>query len=160
MNGAGKYIIGGGIVAAIGAYLLRLRRTSAELETIVSAKIHSLSLSGVTIRIDVQIKNPTVGSLSIKFPFVKLIYKNSTIGSSQAINKDIVIPSYGEVVIDSIMITVPVLGILSIGSDLVKALLGAQDGIKVQIKTISTIDLGWKTIPFEKVDEVTLKQEG
>ncbi len=159
MSDVGKILIGGGIMAAIAAYLLRLRRTSAELETVVSAKIHSISFSGLTIRVDVQLKNPTKGTMAIKFPFVKLIYKGSTIGSSQAINKDITIPSYGEVMIDSILISIPVLGLLSVAGDLIKAITGSPEGIKIQIVTISTIDLGWKTIPYEKLDEVVIKQQ-
>lgn len=159
MKSLTSVVVGGGILAAVGAYLLRLRKTSAELETVVSAKLHSLTLSGITIRIDVQIKNPTRSSLGIKFPFVKLLYKGATVGSSQAINKDITIPSFGEVMVDDIKITIPILGLFSIGSDLVKAIKGAQDGISVQIKTITTIDLGWKTIPYEKMDEVVIKRE-
>jgi len=159
MNLGGKILIGAGLLAGI-AYVFRLRRTSAELETVVRAKLHQISLSGLTIRVDVTLKNPTSGSLNIKFPFVKLLYKGSTIGSSQATNQDIKIPAYGEAVIDGVFIQVPTLGLLSIGADIIKAVGGSPDGISVGVKTLTNIDLGWKTIPYEKLDTVVIKKEG
>lgn len=146
--------IGAGVVGLI-AYVTRLNRTSAELESIATAKIHSLKLDGLTVRIDVQLKNPTNSSFKIKFPFVKVLYKEKTIGSSQVINKDIQIPAYGEARIDAIMIKIPFTGILSLGSGLYKLLVNKEPA-PIFVKTITTIDLGWKKVPYEKTDDNTL----
>ena len=156
MNLLTKLLIGASAVTGI-TYLIKLRRTNAELETIATAKIHKLDLSALTIRVDVQIKNPTKSSLKIKYPFVKIVYQDSTIGSSQSISKDIEIPAFGQAQINAIMIQIPLLRLLSFGKSVLKAI---QDnaGIKIQQKTISTIDLGLKSVPYEKTEELTLKK--
>jgi hypothetical protein len=59
--------------------------------------------------------------------------------------------------IDAIMIDIPLLGIFSLASDLLKSL-EAGTGVKMTVKTISTIDLGWKKIPYEDAQEITLKK--
>lgn len=155
-----KILIGTGIGAVVVGgitYIRRLGRTMNELVVIPTVSVHKLALQGITLRVDVKIKNPTRTEVKLKYPFVKLIYKDSAIGSSQAINKDITIPSYGEVMIDSIMIDVPLLGVFSLAGDLLKAI---QVGtpVKMTVKTISTIDLGWKQLPYEDSQEITLKK--
>jgi hypothetical protein len=163
MNLLTKILIGAGAVTGI-SYLVKLKRTSSEMETIATARIQKLELpgltkgkGGLTIRVDVQIKNPTQGSLKIKYPFVKLMYGGSPIGSSQVINKDIEIPSYGEARIEGIMIEIPLLQLLSFGVSALKALKD-NTGIKILVKTISTIELGFRSIPYEKTDPITLKK--
>jgi hypothetical protein len=147
--------IGAGIAGAV-AYALRLKRTSAQLESVAAAKIHSVKLNGVTIRIDVQLKNPSATSLKIKFPFVKILFQDKVIGTSKVINKDIIIPAYGEAKIDGIMITLPLTGLASLGGGLYNLLVKKQPA-KIFVKTITTIDLGWKKFPYEKTDDNTLK---
>ena len=65
--------IGAGVIGLV-SYLLGLKRTSAELESVATAMIHSVKLDGLTVRIDVILKNPTNSSLTIKYPFVKLYH--------------------------------------------------------------------------------------
>jgi len=156
MNIWTKLGIGAAIATATG-FLLKFKRTTAELESIVTAKVHQLDLSGLTIRLDIQLKNPTKGSFSIKFPFVKLIYKNVVLGSSQVINKDILIPSFGEAGIEAVMVKIPFFSMFSVVSELSKALKSGSE-IKISVKTITTIDLGFKTIPYEKTEEIILKK--
>src|SRR4051812_21833105 len=98
--------IGAGIAGAV-AYAMLLKRMGTQLESVATAKIHSIKLDGITIRIDVQMKNPTASSVKLKFPFVKILFKDKIIGSSKVINKDITIPAYGEAKIDGVMITMP-----------------------------------------------------
>ncbi len=147
--------IGGGLVALTG-YIMRLRKTGSELESETTAVIQKLDLSGLTLRIDSLLKNPTKTALKIKFPFVKLIYKDATLASSQVVNKDIEIPAFGEARIEKIMIQIPVMGLFSLGGDFLRSL---QSGtpVKIQAKTLTTLDLGWKKLPYEKTDEINLK---
>jgi hypothetical protein len=147
--------IGGGIIAGV-TYLFRLKRTSVELESYAKVNIFKLDLSGLVLQVDVQLKNPTRTKFKIKFPFIKLIYKDATIGSSQVVDKDITIPAYGEAVAEKIMITIPPRNIFSVSAGLIKSLLAGEQ-VKLNSKTISTIDLGWKKLPYEKTEEVTLK---
>ncbi|HRH58483.1 MAG TPA: hypothetical protein PLS10_12585, partial [Chitinophagales bacterium] len=69
-------IIGGGLIGGT-VYLLRLNKMNAELETVPMVKIHKLDFSGLTLRVDVQLKNPTRTPFKIKFPFIKLVYKGT-----------------------------------------------------------------------------------
>ena len=66
--------IGAGLVG-IATYASRLNKASNNLETVVKANLHSIKLEGITIRIDVKIKNPSSVGFKINYPFVKVIYK-------------------------------------------------------------------------------------
>lgn len=154
-----KILVGIGLTGGLAAgisYLLRLKRTNAELLTETTVNVHKLDLQGITLRVDAVLKNPTKTALKLKFPFVKIKYKDAVIGSSQVVNKDIDVPAFGESHIDEIMIRVPLAGVFSIASDLIDAIQGKQT-VKLEVTTISTIDLGWKQLPYEKTNEVTLK---
>lgn len=147
--------IGVGVIGLV-SYLSRLKRTSAELESVATASIHSLKLDGLTARIDVKLKNPTDSTLKIKFPFVKVIYKEQVIGTSKVIDKDITIPKYGEANITGIMVNMPMTSLLSLGGGLLN-LIKKKTAVPISVKTVTTIDLGWKKIPYSKTDDLSLK---
>lgn len=142
-----KIGIGAALTMAGVAYAMRMNRANAELVSIVTGKIHKLDATGITIRIDLQLKNPTQQKLKIAYPFIKLLYKGTVLGSSKLIKKSINIPAFGEVLIDKIMFNIPISGIFSIGMDVYKAITNG-DEIKVTIKTVSTIDLTFKKVPY------------
>lgn len=161
MGTVGKIIAGTVVLAAVGGgilYVSRLQKMSDELVVVPTVKIHKLALDGLTVRVDARLKNPTRTNLKIKFPFVKLLYKDSVVGSSQAVNKDIEIPSYGEAQVDAMMVQIPFLGLFSLAGDLIKSLTDGS-AVKVGLKTISTIDLGIQKLPYEDFQEVLLKKE-
>lgn len=149
-------IVGGALIGGT-IYIVRLNKMSAELETVPMVKIHKLDLTGLTLRVDVQLKNPTRTAFKIKFPFIKLVYKGTTVGSSQVIDKDISIPAFGEAVINQIMIHVPLLSIFSLSGGLIKAIQN-KEAVKIDVTTLTTIDLGMKKVPYKKIDTVTLSQ--
>lgn len=149
-------IIGGGLIGGT-VYLLRLNKMNAELETVPMVKIHKLDFSGLTLRVDVQLKNPTRTPFKIKFPFIKLVYKGTTVGSSQVVDKDIQIPAFGEAIIDKMMIKVPLMNIFSLSGGLIKAIQN-KEPVKLDVKTLTTIDIGWKKVPYTKADTITLSQ--
>lgn len=156
-----KILIGTGITAAVAGvvtYVRRLNKMSEELVVIPTVKVHKLALDGITLRVDARMKNPTRTKLRIKFPFVKLIYKDSVVGSSQSVDKDIEIPAFGEAQVDAMMVQIPLVGLFSIAGDLIKSL---QSGtaVKVGVKTMSLINLGWKKVPYEDYQEYNLKNE-
>lgn len=155
-----RILIGTGITAAAAGvviYFRRLSKAGKELEAAPRVNIHKLGLDGITLRVDARLKNPTRTSLKIKFPFIRILYKENSIGTSRLIDKDIVIPKYGEVVIEGIMINIPLFGLFSLGYDLYKAL-GSGEGIVVKVKTMTTIDLGFSKLPFSDEKEITLKK--
>lgn len=156
MNNLTKILIGAGVVLT-GGYLLKMSRTSASIETETKVKIHKLDLTGITVRVDAKIKNPTEGSLKIKYPFVKLSYKGDTIGSSQSINQDITIPKFGEANIEAIMINIPLMGLFSVGMDLLKSIKSGT-GVKIGVKIITTIYTTFNSFPYEYEQEQILKK--
>jgi hypothetical protein len=150
-------LIGTGIYAGY-SYYLKMKKTQAELEVVPDASIDSINLNGITIRLDLLLKNPTKGSFKMKFPFIKIKYKDTLIGSSQVVDKDITIPAFGQAKIDKILVNIPILSIFSIGMSLMKAIKDKQD-VKVTATFISSIDLGWTNLPYEESHEVTLKKK-
>ena len=138
-------------------YAFRLKRTSAELETYAKINIFKLNLTELVVQVDVRLKNPTATKFSIKFPFVKLIYKGLTVGSSQVQNKDIAIPAYGEAVAEKIMIPIPTLEEFSLVTGLIESLL-LREQVKISVAKITTIDLGLTKIPYAKTEELILKK--
>ena len=158
MNNWGKIAIGAGVLLG-GGYLLRMNRTSANLEIEVSSQILSLKLSGITVKINAKIKNPTDGSLKIKYPFLKLIFKGETLGSSQVINQNISIPAFGEANIEGMVINVPLSGIFSIGMDLLTSL-KTKTGVKVIVKVITTVYTTFSSLPYEQEIEQVLRHNG
>jgi hypothetical protein len=149
-------LVGAGVIAVVG-YVKKLKKTQAELEVIPTANIYEVTWNAIVVRVDVLLKNPTKGTFSIKFPFVKLISKGTTVGSSQAVNKDIKIPSYGEVVISKMLVTIPVTSFFSVASDVLKSIQNKKP-VKLTVKVTTTVNLGWTELPYESNDEITLKK--
>jgi hypothetical protein len=139
------------------SYFKNLKKASTELEVIPKASLQSLSWDGLTIRLDVLMKNPTKGSFSIKFPFVKLLYKETVIGSSQAIDKNIKIPAYSEAMIDKMLIQIPMISVFSVVFTIIKALFN-NDAIKLTVRTMTTIDIGLFQLPYDDRQEVSIKK--
>lgn len=146
-------VVGGGLLAM--TYMKRLQRTQAELIIEPAASIYSIQLEGLTIRVDVLVKNPTSGTFGIQFPFISLKYNGKYIGSSSPVNKEIKLPPYGEAKFDKIMLKIPLGGVFDVVSSMVEHL---QNKTKVvlEIKTITEANLGWKRMPFENIQSVQL----
>lgn len=142
---------------ALWNYFSGLKRTDAELETVVSMKVHKLDFKGLVVRVDVTLKNPAEGSFKVKYPFVKLLYKGVVVGTSTVVDRDIPLEKYSEAVADKIMIAIPIRSIFSASAGMIQSL-AKEEPIKLEAKTISTIDLGWKKIPYEKTEEMILKK--
>lgn len=148
--------IGAGIITGI-SYFSNMRRAQVHLEVIPKAYIHTLNWSGLTIRVDAILKNPTKAKFKVKFPYIRVSYKDILLGSSQVVDKDIQIPSFGQVVIDNIMVEVPVVSFFSVAYNIIKSL-NAKEPVTIVAKTITTVDLGWSRIPFESTAEIVLKK--
>ena len=149
-------VIGVGAFAG-WTYVKNLKKAQAELEVVPKATIYQLSWDGLTIRLDVLLKNPTKGSFSIKFPFVKLLYKETVIGSSEAIDKEIRIPAFGQAMIDKVLVQIPMTNVFSIAFTLIKTLIGGGSET-ITIRTITTINLGIIKLPYESKQDVTVKK--
>lgn len=147
-------LVAGGVLA-LYAFVKRLHKTQLNLEALPKASLHKVSLQGVTMRLDIVLKNPTKGHFSIKFPFVKLSYQGATVGTSQVLNKDIEIPAYGQAVIEKIMIDIPLVNAFSVTSSVLKAVQNKVPvKMKAEIKTI--VSAGMINMPFEKTYDLAI----
>ena len=149
-------LVGGGLIAGY-SYYLKMKKTQAELEVIPNASVHEISWDGITIRIDLLLKNPTKGSFSIKFPFVKLIYKGATVGSSEALDKDIKIPAFGQAKIEKVLVNIPIISIFTVSTSILKAIQSGEQ-LMVTATMMTTIDLGFVKLPFEESHQIILKK--
>lgn len=158
------------------AYSLdELKKLSDRLETNPSAKIHKLDFTGLTIRIDVKLKNPTNNGFKMKHPFIQVGYNGKSIGSSQVSGEVLSIPPNGEFQIKAILLNFPLIGMLSLVSGLFKSLQSGE-AVKIKVATTSTIDPLWevsdgkwtalkdygvkvlRAIPYGDIKDVTLKK--
>ena len=146
--------LGGGAIAGY-SYIESLKRTSKELETATKVNLDSFDISGMGLKINVTLKNPTKTRFKIKSPFVRLMNGKDEIASSQAFDKSYSIPSFGEVTLDPIKLTIPALKLLSLGISMITP---QPDGVKLQIVTVTTITLlGIINLPYETTEDIVLK---
>ena len=149
-------VLGAGAIAG-WSYVANLKKAGAELQVVPKASLYQLSWEGLTIKVDVLLKNPSKGSYSVKFPFVSLLYKDTVVGSSQVQNKELKIGQYSEVLIDSILIQIPVISAFSVVLTLIKALYN-KEAVALTIRTITHINLGWVVLPYETKQPITIKK--
>ena len=150
--------LGLGIGGYVGFnYLRKMNSTSKYLEVIPSAQLHKVSLTGIYIRMDIRFKNPDGGSFKIKYPHVRISFEGEDIGSSQSIDKEILIPAYGEAVINGIMIQIPITNILTTGYKIYKNIIEGKSVI-LQALTHTTIIVGFQTIPSDNTNDIILKK--
>ena len=71
MSSFSRFLLGTGVGVGIYAgvrYMLGLKKMQDEIEIIPTVNIHKLDLKGLVIKIDVQMKNPTQGTVNLQFP--------------------------------------------------------------------------------------------
>jgi hypothetical protein len=152
---AQKYLLWGtGIVglALGGAYLYNLKRLSGELEVVTKAMIYKVTLTGLTLRVDVTLKNPTGGSLKVKYPFVKMLYSGSTFASSQVKDIDYEIPKFGEKSLDPIYINLSFISLATTVPGLLKEY-RAKGTASIEVKTTTTIN---GQVAYSKTDKIPI----
>lgn len=160
MNGMAKVstilMLGAGTVAALygASYLVKLNRLSNELESVTKVSIHKVSLSGVDLRIDVKLKNPSGGSVKVKHPFVKMIYGENTIATSQIRDVNITIPKFSEVNLEPVMVNIGFMSLATTVPGLLKEYRNTGK-LNVTVKTITTIN---DSLPYTKTDVISLGQ--
>jgi hypothetical protein len=146
--------IGAGAAAVLYSvsYLIKLNRLSNELESVTKVGIHKVSLAGIELRIDVTLKNPSGGSIQVKNPFVKLVYGNNTVATSQMKDANITISKFSQIVLEPVMISIGFLSLATTAPALLKEY--RETGkLNLVVKTITTIN---DKLPYSKTDNITL----
>ncbi|MDB5274464.1 MAG: hypothetical protein JWO58_2831 [Chitinophagaceae bacterium] len=154
MTRESKIALGAGVVAlAIGIpYLLKLKRLSEELEIVTKVNIQKVTLTGLELRVDVTMKNPTGGSLKVKFPFVKMLYKDSVFATSEVKDQDYDIPKFGQKQLDPIIVSLPIIQMATNTPDMLSAY--RKNGkLDIVVKTITTIN---NKVPYTKTDSLSV----
>ncbi|SRR5260221_3060230 len=151
-----KIALAAGCGVLIYAYGRKMTRTKANLIVTPAVSVDSISLSGLILRADVQIKNPSAGSFTMKFPFVTLTYKDTVLGSSKIINQNIAIKAYSEANIQKILIDVPLASVFSVVSVLINSLENRKP-VKITVRVATVVDLGWSQMNYADSQEITLK---
>jgi len=135
---AAGIIVGAGLLWAY-KYLGGIKNTGDKLDTVTTVRVLPIKLKNLsfTLQINVQLKNPTEGVLTIRQPYVKILFANKEVGTSQISNKIIEIPAYSPKDLDPIFLTVPATGLLTLGDGLFKVLLKKQPAIITTLTTTS-----------------------
>ncbi len=155
MKLTGKHLlIGSGVLVGGGVliYLSKLNRLQGDLEIVTRPMIHKVNLMGIEIRVDVTLKNPTAGTIKVKYPFVKLQYKGKTIGSSEAKNRDYQVPKFGEVGLEPIALKLTYLNLAMTAPDLLKTY-RSEGKLNLSVVTVTTIN---NTLPYSKTEAIEL----
>jgi hypothetical protein len=150
-----RYVLyGAGALATLYgvSYFLRLNRFSQELETVTRASIRKITLQGIELQVDVTLKNPSGGSLRVKQPFVKMLYNDNTLVSSQMQNVNIEVPRFSEVKMEPIRLNI---GFMTLATKVPALLKEYRDKgqISLVVKTITTIN---DKLPYTKTDNIIL----
>ncbi len=147
-------LLGAGVLAAAygASYLFKLNRLSNELETETKVSIYRISLAGIELKIDVTLKNPSGGSVKVKYPYVKLLYGDTTIASSAVNDSDITIPKFNEVKLEPLMITIGFMKLATTVPGLLKEY-RSTGKLTLIVKTVTTIN---GSVPYSNVQPVTL----
>lgn len=158
MTTTGKVITGSllgvGIVAGI-RYFKQLNTMQNHLVVVPEASVAQLNLDGLIIRVDAVLKNPTTGSFTMKFPFIKLLYKDTVVGSSQASNQNIQVPAHGEVRMENVRVRIPLESIFSLAASLLTAI-KKKETVKLKVEVQSDLDLGIIKRFYQHTEEVVL----
>lgn len=147
-------LLGAGVAAAIwgATYLSRLNTLSNELESTTKVSIFNVSLTGLELRINVTLKNPSGGTVIVKHPFVKLMYQDKTIASSQVKDVNVTVTKFSEVNLDPITLDISFVALATTVPALFKEY-RKTGKMAVTVKTVTTIN---DHIPYTKTDMITL----
>lgn len=151
----GKHILwGAGVLSAFFGvrYLMSLGQLSRELETSVSASVHKVSLTGISLRINVQLKNPSRGAVVVKHPFIKLVYGDKTIATSEVQNTDVKLDKFSEKSLGPIVMNLGFLSLASTAPQLLKDY-RINGKLTLLVRVVTTIN---GSIPYAKDEHITL----
>jgi len=148
-------VIGGGLIAGY-RYYKNLKAAGERIEYITHVKKAQASFKdGITVELNINIKNPTAASFSIQYPVTKIMYNNSVLAHSKVINQLIKIPANGEAWVRDMQLTVTKESFPSVLGILFQVITGSKE-INLTILTTSAVHLGWTTKDTEQKKTITI----
>ena len=97
-------------------------------------------------------KNPTAGTVTVKYPFVKLMYGESMIGSSEVRDLDFDIPKFGEKLLDPIYIDLGFFSLATTVPTLLKEY-RTTGKLSLTVKAVTTIN---GNLPYSKTEKIVI----
>ncbi len=142
---------------AAGVYgLSKLSHASGQIVTSVMARIFSIDFTKLVIAIDVTIKNPTNTSISIKYPFLKLMYKGSALASSDLKDETFTITPFSQIVIKNIQIPLSYLYMAQLAPEVIKKIKDKTYKIDFAIVTQTSVLFAGNLIPFSSSQDISI----
>ena len=85
-----------GTVILYTSPIFKAAKTGSNLIVEFSGRIHRVDSKGLTLAVDVKMKNPTAYSLTFLYPFVRLVWNNSDLMSSVVSAEEKTLEKFGE----------------------------------------------------------------
>lgn len=153
-------VIGAGVVLIAGA-ALQAAKTAGKLVATPLFKAPRLpDFQRIVFPLEVQIKNPTAGSLKFNFPFVELMIGETLIGSSEARHEVVRIKAHSQTMLRDIAIEVPLLNLGSFAGPLLDFVRQKRHSVDLKVRISSQADLGLSTIPVNITQPITISRNG
>lgn len=149
-----KWIAGGIAAFFAGRYLLRLNSASNSINTRTSVNVHKVNLSGIEFKATITLQNPSPIALKLQYPFVNILYKGSSLGTSSVKNELINLPEFGEQSFDLKIQSAGWLTLIqSLGTSLINRI---RSGEKTDLEITATTSTRVNGIPYLKEDHIKL----
>jgi len=161
-----KAILIGGAAFFGGRYLFSLNRAGKKVVVSVGARVHKVSLEGVQVVLNYNIKNPTKTSIEMAAPLIKLMHNGKVLASSSMAlveipknvrsDKGIKILANKETGNITTSILIPTLSIIGTGANLLTILKNRlkpdsenKETVKFEIETTSTVFTKIASFPYD-----------
>ncbi len=166
-----KYIVGAGIAFFGGRYLFQLHRAGKKVVVSVGGRVHKVTLEGVVVVMNYNIKNPTQSSIEMSTPLIQLAYNGTVLASSsmslvevpeevKSAKGRIIIRPFKETGIITTSILLPTLSLLGTGAKLLpllkKRLLSGSDEDKIAFEIATTANVFTKIGSYPYDEKVTV----
>jgi len=144
-------------VIGLGVYgLSKLSHAGGHIVTQVNARIFKIDISKLTIAIDAIIKNPSHTEVTIQYPFIKVLYGDKVLASSDLKNQTIKILPYAQTTISNIQIPMSYLDMGSLAPEILKRIKDKTHKINLQIGIETQVSFAGGNIPYSSTQDVTI----
>lgn len=138
-------------------YVSALDRAQTELSVIPKVLLHSANVKGVTMEIQLTVKNPTNATFSVQYPYFNVTYRGTPVVSSDPIDKKFPVKANGTSQVNGIYLTAEYGKLIWTGVELAKAI-SSGEKVTLQVETLSTVYTAAGQMPFKQTDELVLQR--
>ena len=150
-----KWIIGGLATILSVGYLSRLQKTGSTITSRVRLQIHKITLTGMELKAIVQLQNPNPISLRIQHPFVKVLYGDKMLGSSEIENKVLDVDANSQQTFELLIVSAGWLTLIQIlGTTVVKDI---REGKPIQLPLETIITTRVNGLPYEQRETINIQ---